>query len=107
MYNGHPAVYKVWDIADACEEDEQDPCWSSIRKEKAAYDCLQGNLVQFPYLQRHAFVLKRFLAVFTSAGGASPFCVCLICQSAPFQQYEAFALCAMLHCILQMQMHCP
>ncbi len=45
MYNGHPAVYKVWDIADACEEDEQDPCWSSIRKEKAAYDCLQGNLV--------------------------------------------------------------
>ncbi len=45
VYNGQLAVYKVWDVADACEDDEQDPCWCSIRKELAAYSCLHGNKV--------------------------------------------------------------
>ncbi|KAL0054985.1 hypothetical protein WJX82_005467 [Trebouxia sp. C0006] len=43
VYNGQSAVYKVWDVADACEEDEQDPCWCSIRRALAAYSCLRGN----------------------------------------------------------------
>ena len=38
-------MYKMWEVADACEEDPSDPCWTEIRNEKAAYECLQGNQV--------------------------------------------------------------
>ncbi|KAL0037659.1 hypothetical protein WJX77_006695 [Trebouxia sp. C0004] len=43
VYNGQLAVHKVWGVADACEDDENDPCWCSIRREIAAYNCLRGN----------------------------------------------------------------
>ncbi len=40
-----PAVYKMWEVADACEAEAWDPCWLEIRKEIAAYDRLPGNKV--------------------------------------------------------------
>ncbi len=40
-----PAVYKVWEVADACEEDVEDPCWLEIRREMAAYKCLENKQV--------------------------------------------------------------
>ncbi len=102
-----PAVYKVWEVADACEDDAQDPCWLEIRKEIAAYDRLRGNKV-IPALMGPATSLSNACAVNWSNDFAAyslralqnsdcltapRYCMCMCFMHAALHVHTAYCMC--------------